>query len=111
MPYTVTLKVGTPAALGTSSSTLETITAANIGILKEILLCNTDSVARTATIYLVPSGGSPAAANTILAARSLAAGELLAIGLSSLLAAGDTIRGLASAASVVSCRISRVECA
>lgn len=111
MPYTMTLKVGTPGTLGTSSATLETITAANIGIVKEILFCNTDSVARTITVYFVPSGGSPAVANTVVSARSLAAGETWAMSLSSNLAAGDTVRGLASAASVVSYRVSRAEAA
>ena len=106
-----TPKAVTPAALTASSVTQYTVPGSTTSIVKEILVCNTDSVARTATVYFVPSGGSPAASNIILSARSLAAGETLVVGLSSVLATGDTIRALASTAAVVSFRASVVECA
>lgn len=44
-------------------------------ILRRLTLCNTTAGAVSCTVYLVPSGGAAAAANTIVSARSVAAGE------------------------------------
>lgn len=95
-----------PAALSaTPSTTLYTAPASTKAIVKEILLCNTDSVALTVTLYL---NGS-AAGNALLSALSLAAGETKIISLSTVLETGQTIKGGASASGVVACTISGVE--
>lgn len=44
-------------------------------VIKRLVLCNTTAGAVACTLYLVPSGGSAGATNTITSARTLAAGE------------------------------------
>lgn len=96
-----------PTALSaTTTTTLYTAPASTKTIIKEILLCNTDTVARTVTMFV---GTGSAVANTILSALSLAPGETKFITLSTVLNTGEFIKGGASSASVVSCTISGVE--
>ena len=97
-----------PVALSATLTTtlLSAVAASTKYIVKEILLCNTDTVARTVTIYI---GSTTGVANTILSAVSLAAGETKFITLSTVLITGDTIKGGASSAGVVSCTISGVK--
>ena len=68
-------------------------------VIKRLSLTNTTAGAVTATIYLVPSGGSAGATNTLTSARTLAAGEtwdcVSAEG--HVLEAGGTVQALASA--------------
>lgn len=98
-----------PTALSaTLTTTLYTVPGATKAIVKEILLCNTDTVPRTVTIYF---GTGSAAANTALSAISIGAGETKFVTLSTVLAAADTIKGGASTAAVVACTISGVEVA
>lgn len=63
-------------------------------------LTNTTAGALTATMYLVPSGGTPLPANCILSARTLAAGESFNVGaaIGQTLPAGGSLQALASAA-------------
>ena len=106
---TTTVKqLGQSAMSATANTTLYTTPASTKTIVKEILLCNTDSVARTVTIK---AGASPATAvsATILSALSLAAGETKFISLSTVLETGHLITGSASTGAVVSCTISGVE--
>jgi hypothetical protein len=113
-----TPKCGGRGQLGLASATLYTVpTVANApvshpkAILKSIVLCNTDSSARTVTIYLIESGGAVAADRAILSAASVAAGETWVVdfGDGIALETAETIRGLASVASKVTYRISVVE--
>jgi hypothetical protein len=81
--------------------------------LTEIILANTDTVARTVTLHLVPSGGAAAgsetAATQILPAVSLAANSFTRIELMTIIEAGGMLRALASAANVVCLTASGVE--
>jgi len=61
--------VGTP-------TTLCTIGANATGTISALSFTNTDTVARTLTVHLVASGGSISAANMVVPARALAAGEI-----------------------------------
>ncbi len=77
--------------------------------LMGIVFCNTDSSARTVTLYIITTGGSAGTSNTILAAASIAAGTTWVFdpgpyGIT--LAAGDFIQGKASVTNVVTHRIS-----
>jgi len=78
-------------------------------IVKEIILCNTDTVARTATIYVVPSGGSAAAANTIVNSLTVLPNETRIFGLSKVMSPGGFIQALASSAGVISMAVSGIE--
>lgn len=96
-----------PVALSaTTTTTLYTVPASTKAIIKEILLTNTDTVARTVTLQV---GTGTAVANRILSAQSINAGASLIITLSTVLNAAETITGGASSASVVSCVVSGVE--
>ena len=44
-------------------------------VIRRMTLCNTTAGAVSCTVYLIPSGGAAAAANTIVSARSVAIGE------------------------------------
>ena|SRR5215831_12260029 len=77
--------------------------------IRSIRICNTDSVTRTVTVYLVKSGDSEAAKNTIIPTVSVGAGGYLADDSIHLLGVGDYISAIASAASVVSFRASGAE--
>ena len=106
---TTTVKqLGQSALSATLTATLYTTPASTKTIVNEILLCNTDTSARTVTLR---AGASPAtaASATILSALSLAAGETKFITLSTVLETGHLITGGASMGSVVSCTISGVE--
>lgn len=107
MTTTVEQLVAPTALTATLTTTLYGAVAASTKVIvKEVLLCNTDTSARTVTLYV---GTATGAANTVLSALSLAAGETKFISLSTVLVTGDYIKGGASAGSVVSCTISGVK--
>lgn len=84
-------------------------TATNVyTIIDSASICNTTAGAVTATIDLVDSGGSAAATERVISARSIAAGEtyLCPELIGQILNPGDTIQGLASAATSLTLRIS-----
>ena len=89
-----------PAHLATSASSLITGAADKTALVHEILLHNSGSAAATYTLHLVPSGGTAGASNRIFHG-SLAVDETLLISLGGsglVLAEGDSLQGLASAA-------------
>lgn len=72
--------------------------------------CNTDTVARSINVWLVPTGGSPSASNQIHKDYGLAAGEsFTSPHLNHVLNDGDTIMASADAGDVVSFYITAVE--
>jgi len=105
---TVKQLVAPTALSATPTTTLYTVPASTKAIVKEVLLCNTDTVSRTVTLYF---GSGTGAANTVLSALTVNPGETKFITLSSVLIAADKISGGASSASVVSIVVSGVEVA
>jgi hypothetical protein len=63
------------SVLAAAVGTFYTAPAATVGVVKAAQLINTTGGAVPATVYLVPSGGAAAAANTLISARAVAAGE------------------------------------
>ena len=114
-----TPKCGARGQLGSSNGTLYTApsvsspTGATQGaLLKSIVLCNTDSAAHTATIYLVESGGSAAANRAILSGATIAAATTTILTFpddTCPMDSGETVQGLADSASKVTYRINVVE--
>lgn len=96
------------ALTATLTAELYVVPAATSTIVKEIVLCNTDTTTRAVTITV---GDGTVAKNTLIDALSLLAGETKFITLSTVLNAAETINGGASSAAVVSCTISGVEIA
>ena len=76
--------------------------AANVTIVKQIIVCNTDTSARTFSLYL-DSNGTVAVADTLFEGVSLAAGETKIINTSIVLRAAQNhkLHARASAGSVV----------
>jgi hypothetical protein len=114
-----TPKCGGRGQLTASSATLYTApskttpTGSTQGaLLKSIILCNTDTSARTVTIYVVESGGSAADNRAILKDLTIAAKtthtEFFPDDCCPL-DSGETVRGLADVTLKVTYRISVVE--
>lgn len=98
------------ATLYTAPTKLTPVGTVVTARLTSIIFCNTDSAARTVTLYLVESGGSIAANRTMLAAASIPAGttwtwEPGSGGYGVPLDDSETVRGLASVTAVVAYRI------
>lgn len=93
------------ATLTTSLVTVASLTGAGKLLVKEVLLANTDTVARAVTLYM---GTSAALGKTILPAVSVPANSAVAVTLSTVLNNGDTIFGGASVTNVVDITISGV---
>jgi hypothetical protein len=84
-------------------------TATNVRtIIDKMTLCNTTAGAVTATIDLVVNGGSAGVSQRIISARSIAAGETYSCpeAVGHILSPGDSIQGLASAATSITLRAS-----
>ena|ERR1041385_280119 len=97
-----------PALATTSYATLYTVPAATVGLVKEIVVKNGDSVARQVGINFVPSGGSASATNEIrnyASTNTIAAGDTEVWSMDTALAAGDFIQFKSDANSVVSVRV------
>jgi hypothetical protein len=73
-----------------------------VGVLKNgrVRLTNTSAAAVTVTLYAAAAGTASGAGNCFLSAKSIAANDYLDIDLPTL-TGGDTLRGLASTASVI----------
>lgn len=92
------------ALTATLTTTLYTVPAATTAIVKEVLIANTDSAARTVTIR---AGGS-GVANTLIPTVSVPANTSVVFSLSTVLPTGTVISGGASVGSVVGVTISGV---
>lgn len=95
--------------LTASMVTQYTVPASTVTRLTELFITNTDSVAHTVQICLVPSAGSAGAANAILWNYSVGANGMVPLGINQFLSAGQFIAALASAASFVNLRVSGIE--
>ena len=101
---------GTAAQIANSATTYYTATNLRARIDK-CTVCNTTAGAINLTIYKVPSGGSASATNTLISARSIAAGETYTCPevVGHWLEAGGFISALASAATSLSLEMSGIE--
>ena len=98
------------SALTASAAGYYTVPAATTTIVKEIEICNTDSVTRTFTLYMLPTAGtSPGVANTMFISVTMQPSETKIFGLTRVLTQGNTISAFASQAGVVALNGSGVE--
>lgn len=105
-----------PSMLTASTATYYTVPVSTTTIVKQILLTNTTSTARTATVRLLPSGVNETATPNwvdILSSVTLAANETLAFNCSMVMnysgGAGDQIKALASIAGAVNLTVFGIE--
>ena len=102
-------KLGVITQLTATAATLYQAPAATTTRVMELLMCNTDTVERTITVHFVTAAGTASAANRVLSAMLIPAGGTVALSLNTVLATGDFIAALASAAAVVNLLCSGTE--
>lgn len=96
--------------LTSSAATYYTAPANTKTVISACRLTNTTAGAVTATVYLVPSGGTAGATNIVLSAKSLAAGESFDVPIDGqVLLTGGTLQALASANTSITIVASGVE--
>lgn len=95
--YLTPAKLGR-GAIGTSVSTFYTVPALTRSFVKNIDICNTTSGSLTVTLYLVESGGTAGAANTLIPTVSISPNGMFQWAGTQILNAGDTIQAIASGA-------------
>lgn len=96
--------------LTAAAVTQYTVPAATTSELKKAVITNTDTVERTVTIHLIPSGGTAGATNRIFDAYAVPAKATVFLDLSGVyMGAGDFIQALASAAAFVNLYIAGEE--
>jgi hypothetical protein len=102
-----------PTQLTTASSNCYTVSSGVTTIVKQIILTNTSASAKTATVRLVPSGGSDTSVSDILSNTSISANETIVFNCSMVMtysnSAGDRLTALVSANSAVNITIFGIE--
>jgi len=93
----------TGGQLTTSAATLFTSPANTKSLITDWSFVNTDAVARLLTVYVARSGGAASAANVLLNAIPLAAGQTYRVTQKPTLGPGDFIQAKADAGGVVTC--------
>src|SRR5690242_3162269 len=89
----------TPGTALTAALVTEyTVPASTTTILKELVLCNTDTVVRTVTVNLVAAAGAAGVLNTLLNAVALQPNETKILSLSTVMTTGTFIQAKASQA-------------
>ena len=89
--------------LGAAATIICTIATNVTAIIKRVTFTNTDTAARTITIYRVPKAGTPGPTNIIIDVYPLSAGQDYSpVALSGLvLLAGESLQGVSDVASKV----------
>lgn len=93
------------AQLGTGASTLYTAPVKMKGTPKQLTITNTNAVATPVTVYVVPSGGSPAASNTVVPGVTVPPNSMISLApylANVVLEEGATIQALAGTATRLS---------
>lgn len=91
-------RLGGPTQLGTTTTTIVTAAANYSNVIKQIIICNTDTVDHTVTLSI---GTSATAANRLMSALPIGANDIMVFDTALVLTTGETLQGLADTASVV----------
>jgi hypothetical protein len=94
----VEARLGGPTQLGTTTTTICTAATGFAEILKQIVICNTDTVDRTVTLAV---GSAATAANLLMSALPIGANDTIVFDTAIVLAAGETLQGLSDTADKV----------
>ena len=87
-----------PVQLGTSTTTIVTVTAGHTFVCKQIIIANTDTVDRTVTLAI---GSAATAANQIMSALPIGANDVMVWDTALVLLTTETLEGLSDTASKV----------
>ena len=88
--------------LGTSTTAIATVPASTVYIVKQVIICNTDTVDRTVSLA---TGTAATAANRFVSTLPIGANDTVVLDTALVLYATETIQGLADAASKVNVTI------
>jgi len=91
-------RLGGPTQLGTTTTTITTVAASRVNVLKQIIITNVDTVDRTFSLAI---GTAATAANRIISQLPIGANDIMVLDTALVLTAGETLQGLADAASIV----------
>lgn len=91
-------RLGGPIQLGTSTTTICTAGAGITEVIKQIIICNTDTVDRTVTLAV---GSAATAANRIVSALPIGANDVIILDTALVLLTTETLQGLSDTASKV----------
>ena len=87
-----------PTQLGTTTTTLFTVTAGHTFVVKQIIIANTDTVDRTVTLAI---GTAATASNRIMSALPIGANDVMVWDTALVLLTTETLQGLSDTASKV----------
>jgi hypothetical protein len=91
-------RLGGPTQLGTTTTTIATVAASRVEVIKQIIVTNTDTVDRTFSLAI---GTAATAANRIISQLPIGANDIIVFDTALVLTAAETLQGLADVANVV----------
>jgi len=91
-------RLGGPTQLGTSTTTICTAASGYAEVIKQIIICNTDTVDRTVTLAI---GSAATAANRLMSQLPIGANDIMVFDTAIYIADGETLQGLSDTADVV----------
>jgi hypothetical protein len=94
----VEARLGGPVQLGATTTTICTAATGFAEVLKQIVICNTDTVDRTVTLAV---GSAATAANRLMSGLPIGANDTIVFDTAVVLAAGETLEGLSDTADKV----------
>lgn len=97
--------------LADTATTIYTVPGATTAIVRDIMICNTDTTSRTFTIWLDISGTGATDSEAIFDTVTIDANDYLHWTGFQVMTAASTIKGVASVASVINVTVSGVESA
>ena len=84
-------RLGGPVQLGTTTTTICTAATGFAEIIKQVIICNTDTVDRTVTLAI---GSAATAANRLLSTLPIGGSDVMIWDTAIVLNAGETLQGL-----------------
>ena len=86
------LRVGGPTQLGLTTGAVVTVPASHTYVIKQIVVCNTDTIDRAFSLAI---GSAATAANRMFSTMPIGANDTLVFDTAIVLAATETLQGLA----------------
>jgi hypothetical protein len=91
-------RLGGPVQLGTTTTVIVTAATGYADIIKQVVICNTDTADRTVTLAI---GSAATAANRLMSALPIGANDIMVWDTAIVLASGETLQGLSDTADKV----------
>ena len=91
-------RLGGPVQLGTTTTVIATAAAGYADLIKQVVICNTDTVDRTVTLAI---GTAATAANRLMSNLPIGANDVMIWDTAIVLNAGETLQGLSDTADKV----------